>query len=517
MESGFNKGHKEIPHAGELTILELGISYLDEISLTLSPEAKMPLIQAMSSYLGQQSTYDQALQVFASILGRSEPLDKLRDIVEQPEDPPNHSSNSSPSEALSEDDQLLTTNFSTSSRKKTRSWTPQEDTRLLAGIYRFGADNWTTISVYVGNGRTRAQCCQRWTRGLNPRISKNLWSYEEDMKLVHLVHTYGDKSWTRIASMMGNRSDVQCRYHYHQVMRDMPPLLKKMMTSNPASFACDNGFGSFMTPNPLFQNSTSTSSAKAEFLNIGPPSRDQSRLPTGNENAIYTNLPPEGTMPLRYSLPQIGIDSFDGIMTDNNVSNNVSINTTNLININSSFLDGPENTGYNLAGLRSVVSQPMFLDSEEMSHHQQGQPPSQKVLPADYPISNTATPNPMINSFSMPSQLPIFQPIHQFQPVVQQPNPLQHTSQLPSSPNIEIASTDSIAKSNESFDTINPNSFDAINPTNAFIAQNENPRQRRSSLSPSSPPKMKFPSPNTILEKVFSSTDNIESFLSKFK
>ena len=453
MESGYNKGHKDVPHAGESTILELGISYLDEISLTLSPEAKMPLIQAMSSYLGQQSSYEQALQVFMSVLGRSEPLDKLRDIVEQPDDPPNHSANSSPSDTLSEDDQLLTNGFSSSSaRKKTRSWTLQEDTRLLAGIYRFGADNWTTISVYVGNGRTRAQCCQRWTRGLNPRISKNLWSYEEDMKLVHLVHTYGDKSWTRIASMMGNRSDVQCRYHYHQVMRDMPPLLKKMMTSNPAAFACDNGFGSFMTTNPLYPNSSSASSAKTEFLNIGPPSRDQSRLPTGNETAIYTNLPPEGTMPFRYSLPQIGIDSFDGIMTDNNVSNNVSINTTNLININSSFLDGPDNVGYNLAGLRSIVSQPMFLDSEEMSHHQQGTaPPPHKVLPAsesvntyptEYPINNSMPPNavanPMINSFSMPSQLPIFQPVHQLQAVSQQPSSLQHANQLPSSPNIEL-------------------------------------------------------------------------------
>lgn len=537
MESGLNQGSKETQHAGESTILELGIAYLDEISLTLSPEAKMPIIQAMSSYLGQQSTYEQAQQVFMSIIGRCEPLDKLREIVEQPDDPPNHSSNSSPSDNLSDDEQLLSNGFlSSSARKKTRSWTPQEDTRLLGGIYRFGADNWTTISVYVGNGRTRAQCCQRWTRGLNPRISKSLWSYEEDMKLVHLVHTYGDKSWTRIASMMGNRSDVQCRYHYHQVMRDMPPLLKKMMTSNPAAFACDNGFGSFMTTNPLFQSPTSTQNSKtAEFLNVAPPSRDQSRIQNGTENSIYNTSPTEGQMSLRYSLPQIGIDSFDGIMTDNNVSNNVSINATNLININSAFLDGPDNVGYNIASLRAVVSQPMFLDSEEMVHTQQmlAPPPPQKIIPntniASFatdsnlhaaPIPETVI-NPMTNSFSLPSRVPIFQPLNPLQPtqVPQQIQPVHFASRLPSSPNIELSDNDSVLRSAEFLQPPNPNSFAQM--SNVSFSQpmdiQENPKQRRSSHSPSPPVKMKFPSPTTMLEKVFSNTDNIESFLNNFK
>jgi len=200
---------------GENTILQVGIGYLDEMADNLGNEIKMALIQAMGSYLSQNCLYEESQKVFFSLIGRDEPLQKLKEIVDVSEAPISTSENDTTS-----DDE------STSSRKKTRSWTALEDIRLLAGIYRYGVDNWTTISLFVGNGRSRAQCCQRWTRGLNPRISKDTWSFDENLRLVELVKTYGDKSWTKIASMMGNRSDVQCRYHYHQVQRDFPYLFK---------------------------------------------------------------------------------------------------------------------------------------------------------------------------------------------------------------------------------------------------------------------------------------------------
>ena len=43
---------------------------------------------------------------------------------------------------------------------------------------------------------------------------------EEDAKLIELVEKYGDRSWTKIASEIGNRSDAQCRYHYKQLNKD---------------------------------------------------------------------------------------------------------------------------------------------------------------------------------------------------------------------------------------------------------------------------------------------------------
>lgn len=111
-------------------------------------------------------------------------------------------------------------NDSISNRRKSHCWTPSEDERLLAGVHRYGIDNWSSVALFVGNSRTRSQCSQRWSRGIDPRLSKNLWTHEEETMLIQLVTVYGNKSWTQIANKLGNRSDVQCRYHYKQIHRE---------------------------------------------------------------------------------------------------------------------------------------------------------------------------------------------------------------------------------------------------------------------------------------------------------
>jgi hypothetical protein len=105
-------------------------------------------------------------------------------------------------------------------RKKPRPWSMFEDIRLLAGIHRFGLDNWGSVAQFVGTNRTRAQCAQRCVRGLDPRISKDQWSPEDEEHLLLLVREKGTRIWSQIASAMGNRSDVQCRYHFFQMHRD---------------------------------------------------------------------------------------------------------------------------------------------------------------------------------------------------------------------------------------------------------------------------------------------------------
>ena len=66
------------------------------------------------------------------------------------------------------------------------------------------------------------------SRNLYPYLRgaiRSLLDHNEDVKLIQLVRQYGDKSWTKISNAMGNRSDVQCRYHYIQLTKDMPHFL----------------------------------------------------------------------------------------------------------------------------------------------------------------------------------------------------------------------------------------------------------------------------------------------------
>jgi hypothetical protein len=142
-----------------------------------------------------------ASRICHDLTGTVEPITRLVKILTVPETP-------------------LPTRISyarSSSRKETESWSEQEDLRLLAGVHRYGLNAWGSVALFIGNSRQRSQCVQRWARGLDPRISKLPWTEAEDAALMGLVRVYGEKAWTRIATEMGNRCDVQCRYRFRQL------------------------------------------------------------------------------------------------------------------------------------------------------------------------------------------------------------------------------------------------------------------------------------------------------------
>jgi hypothetical protein len=186
---------------------DLGIAYTLDTCPELT-EAEREDVQGIVARYGDGAlTYNQAAELFQEKFHTVTPIDKLRAILEVPEEPlPRHSEESS--ECLP--------------RRKTQQWTPDEDTRLLAGARRYGLENWNAVAHFVGNGRSRSQCSQRWQRGLDPRISRDRWTPEDEAKLRRLVEQYGERSWIRVSAAMGNRSDVQCRYRYHQLQKEVP-------------------------------------------------------------------------------------------------------------------------------------------------------------------------------------------------------------------------------------------------------------------------------------------------------
>lgn len=163
----------------------------------------------LSDYVDGKISFDSACSVFLNHTGSSKPVLRVHEILSV-DDRPLPAANEL-FFASGADPRMV------NPRKKARPWTEQEDTRLLAGIHRFGLDSWGSVTEFVGSGRSRAQCSQRWFRGLDPRISKVLWTEEEERKLIQLVQEYGYHSWTKVACALGNRSDAQCRYHYYQI------------------------------------------------------------------------------------------------------------------------------------------------------------------------------------------------------------------------------------------------------------------------------------------------------------
>jgi hypothetical protein len=103
--------------------------------------------------------------------------------------------------------------------KRCRLWNHIDDSRLLAGILRYGIGDWKRIAEFVGNSKSGSQCSQRWSRALNPSLSKEQGTEEEDEELWGGVQTHGQHSWAKVARQVRSRSDVQCRYRYDQLRR----------------------------------------------------------------------------------------------------------------------------------------------------------------------------------------------------------------------------------------------------------------------------------------------------------
>jgi hypothetical protein len=207
-------------YGGRSVLVQVGLSYILDHDEHVSRENLQLLSDALTKFVDGTGSLPQTADIFRATLGSSKPFDRVVSIVQTTENPiPDFS-------GLAQQKH--------SPRKITRSWTEYENQRLIAGICRYGTDNWLAVAAFVGNGRTRAQCAQRWIRGLDPRISKDRWTAESEGRLQELVERFGTKSWSRIASEMGNRSDVQCRYHYYQMNQEKAQ--KNLTISHCASF-----------------------------------------------------------------------------------------------------------------------------------------------------------------------------------------------------------------------------------------------------------------------------------------
>lgn len=184
-------------------LLSIGLSYVYDIVPDITDSQREVLEKSLDMYLSNQSSFNECSKVFENVIGSSKPVKRISSILNIPVNPiPNNS---------------LAMHSYPNCRRKARCWTEYEDKRLLVGIHRYGLDDWQSVANFVGNSRSKSQCSQRWVRGLDPRISKEKWTPEDEKQLEELVNRYGSKSWTKIAQLMGNRSDVQCRYRYKQI------------------------------------------------------------------------------------------------------------------------------------------------------------------------------------------------------------------------------------------------------------------------------------------------------------
>jgi hypothetical protein len=208
-------------------LLDVAMLYVDEATRAPLPPDVSSQIRASFKQVILGSPPDDLMRLLVTHLASADPLDRISAILAVPSEPP-----LAPPEEPSESPASL--------RRKPRPWTASEDVRLLAGIHRFGLNDWATIAHFVGGGRQRSQCVQRWTRGLDPRLAKTPWTPEEERKLLIVMRELGHTAWTRISAAMGDRSDTQCRYHFSQMTRYGKVPREFLPPRKPVSFLPEN-------------------------------------------------------------------------------------------------------------------------------------------------------------------------------------------------------------------------------------------------------------------------------------
>ncbi|XP_036162755.1 snRNA-activating protein complex subunit 4 isoform X2 [Myotis myotis] len=97
-----------------------------------------------------------------------------------------------------------------------RAWTEAEDRMLTQLVQEMRVGNHIPYRriVYYMEGRDSMQLIYRWTKSLDPRLRKGLWTPEEDTKLLQAVAKYGEHDWFKIREEVPGRSDAQCRDRY---------------------------------------------------------------------------------------------------------------------------------------------------------------------------------------------------------------------------------------------------------------------------------------------------------------
>ena len=177
--------------------LNKSIDVIEERNLSSVDRAR--LSDALLAFI-QTDNYWAAAKVFSELIQTQKPLDYVRSVLSIPD---------TPIPTLHPSPTLLA-----SKAQLRRPWTEYEDMRLIAGIHKYGLVDFHLVAKFVGNGRSQWQCRQRWTRGIDPSISKEKWTEAEDNELIEAVKAFGLKQWKKVATRLPSRSDVQCRYRY---------------------------------------------------------------------------------------------------------------------------------------------------------------------------------------------------------------------------------------------------------------------------------------------------------------
>jgi hypothetical protein len=114
-------------------------------------------------------------------------------------------------------------------KKLKRSTFTKEEDRLLMNFVEHYGEDWNIIASLMIDRNSR-QVRERYRYYLDPSITKDPWTKEEDLKLIELIEKYGSR-WKKISESFAGRNEVSVKnrwnYYLSKHCSEHHPMLEK--------------------------------------------------------------------------------------------------------------------------------------------------------------------------------------------------------------------------------------------------------------------------------------------------
>lgn len=162
------------------------------------------------------------------------------------------------------------------SSKKVK-FTKAEDAKLAMLVAEYSDNDWKTIAEHM-SPRTARQCRERWTNYVNPSLSKDPWTPEEDLLLIEKHKEFGNH-WKIIERYFNNRSKNNIKHRWASMKESYPN--NSSITTSPSSVPLPDSTTAPINPSP--QGTASPFPVSGSDIQTNSPSTEQS-IPPSNPN-----------------------------------------------------------------------------------------------------------------------------------------------------------------------------------------------------------------------------------------